>query len=108
MSRRPHSGAWTEFDGDGPGLVMVHPGWTNDVETLAFAIREAGWFGTTGEAREAAETAEFAWGWVGTDEELSLRICRMDGYSVEIGDFVTDVSHVTLARIPARGRDCPR
>ena len=42
-------GAWAEIDlADLPTeLILAHPGWTNDRETLAVAMRETGWFPTT-------------------------------------------------------------
>ena len=42
-------GGWAEIDlVDLPDeLILAHPGWTNDRETLVIGIREAGWFVST-------------------------------------------------------------
>jgi hypothetical protein len=82
---------------------MVHPGWVNDRETLTTAFREAGWFYTTMEAREAAENARLVWGWLGLDEDGNLRSCNWNGWCDEVDAYLIDVSHVSLARVITPG-----
>jgi hypothetical protein len=94
-------GGWdeVELDDEPDALLMVHPGWTNDRETLAFGIRETGWFPTSRTSFEAAENADLKWGWIGVTDESTLVICDSDGLAAGSGEIVTDVSQVTLARI---------
>jgi hypothetical protein len=94
-------GEWDEIDlDDEPDtLMMFHPGWTNDRETLVVAIRETGWFPTTRQAFQAGEDAELKWGWVGITDESTLVICDSDGTAAKTGEEVSDVVQVTLARI---------
>jgi hypothetical protein len=94
-------GGWAELDLDdeSEAMIMAHPGWTNDRETLILGIRETGWFPTTGEAMRAAEAAELKWGWIGVTDESTVVICDSDGIAVGTGEKVVDVSQVTLARI---------
>lgn len=99
---RPHRGLWAELEVDGEEL-LVHPGWTSDTDTLAIALRETGWFPTTREAYEAANEARLSWGWVGVDDDLHLRACHWNGLCDAIGDYVSDVSQVTLASITRLG-----
>ena len=95
-------GRWVELDVDGVP-TLVHPYWTEDTETLTLAIRETGWLATAGQAREAAEGARLHWRWIGTDEDLQLRDCHWDGWNDELGDYLSDVSQVTLAELPSLG-----
>jgi hypothetical protein len=94
-------GEWDEIElVDEPGaLLMFHPGWTNDRETLVVGIREAGWFRATGDAFRAAEDAELKWGWIGVTDQSTLAICSSDGIAAGTGETVDDVLQVTLARI---------
>ncbi len=94
-------GLWDEVElADEPSaLVMVHPGWTGDRETLALALRETGWFAAARPAFEAAENAELKWGWVGDTDERTVAICDSQGLAVGSGEIVNDVAQVTLARI---------
>jgi hypothetical protein len=94
-------GPWDEIElGDEPdALIMAHPGWTNDRETLALAVRETGWFPTIGQSFRAAESADLKWGWIGVNDQSTLVICSSDGLAVSTGENVSDVLQVTLARI---------
>jgi len=94
-------GDWNEIEleDDTSGTIMVHPGWTNDRETLAVAYREAGWFFTTREAFDAAENADLKWGWVGISDHRTVVICDSSGKSHATGEDLTEVLQVTLARI---------
>lgn len=94
-------GYWDEITlGDDPdALVLAHPGWVRDRESLALAIRETGWLPTTRASFEAAESAELKWAWVGLTDERTLVICDSEGLAVGTGDAVSDVFQVTLARI---------
>jgi hypothetical protein len=94
-------GGWAELDLDDEpdAMVMAHPGWTNDRETLSLGVRETGWFPTTGEAMRAAEAADVKWGWIGVTDQSTVVICDSEGLAVGSGEEVTDVSQVTLARI---------
>ena len=96
-----HRGLWNELElADEPSaLIMVHPGWTADRETLALALRETGWFASARPAFEAAENAELKWGWVGDTDERTVAICDSQGLAVGSGEIVNDVAQVTLARI---------
>jgi hypothetical protein len=97
LSPRQKRGNWYAIELDGT-LTMVHPGWTNDQETLGLALREEGVFDTTYQAYQAAESAILTWGWIGTDDSGALVRCDSDGeYSDGEAD---DVTHVTLAVIP--------
>ena len=98
---QPRRGPWAEVElRDAPGeLVLIHPGWTNDRETLVPSIKEAGWFHYGMDAFRAAEDAELKWGWVGVDEELNVVVCSADGVVGETGEVADDVVQVTLARI---------
>ena len=88
-----------ELDDDTSGTIMVHPGWTNDRETLASAYREAGWFFTAREAFDAAENADLKWGWIGVSDTRTVVICDSSGIAAGSGEDVDDVLQVTLARI---------
>ncbi len=94
-------GGWAEVELDDlpEELILAHPGWTNDRETLVVAVREAGWFVSTGEAFRAAENAEIKWGWIGVTDESTLVICSSEGLAAGSGEDVTDVLQVTLARM---------
>jgi len=98
---QPRRGPWAEVDlRDAPELlVLVHPGWTNDRETLVPSIKEAGWFHYGFDAFHAAETADLKWGFIGVDEELNVVVCSVDGDVAATGEIVTDVLQVTLALI---------
>jgi len=93
--------SWDEVEvvDEPDSLLLLHPGWTNDRETLVMAIREAGWFRSTGEAFHAAEAAELKWGWIGVTDQSTLAICSSDGIAAGTGEDVSDVLQVTLARI---------
>lgn len=92
---------WDELElDDAQGeLMMVHPGWTNDRESLGLSIRETGWYFTSGEAFRAAENAELKWGWIGVTEDRTVVICDSSGIVNTTGDEVSEVLQVTLARI---------
>ena len=94
-------GCWDEIElvDEPDALLMFHPGWTNDRETLVVGLREAGWFPTTGAAYQAAEDAELKWGWVGVTEDRTVVICDADGIAAATGGAVDEVLQVTLARI---------
>jgi hypothetical protein len=94
-------GEWDEIDlADEPtALILAHPGWTNDRETLALAVRETGWFSTSRDAFGAAEDAELKWGWVGVTEDRTVVICDATGIGAATGTEVDDVLQVTLARM---------
>ena len=94
-------GLWTDLDlADLPGeLVLVHPGWINDRESLALAIREVGWFPATWQAFSAAEDAELKWGWIGTTLDQETVLCNSDGTTVGSEESVNDATQVTLALI---------
>jgi len=94
-------GEWDEIGlaDDPAALIMCHPGWTNDRETLALAIREAGWYFTNRESFQAAEDAELKWGWIGVTEDRTVVICSEDGIAAGTGTEVNDISQVTLARM---------
>lgn len=94
-------GGWDELflDDEPDSLILMHPGWTSDRETLVLAVRETGWFPTTGEAMRAAEDAVIKWGWIGVTDESTVVICDPDGHAAGSGDDVVDVSQVSLARI---------
>jgi len=96
-------GLWDELDlADEPdALMMFHPGWTNDRETLAFALRETGWFTTNSEPFWAAEDAELKWGWIGVTEDRTVVICNSEGVATGTGALVNNILQVTLARIPS-------
>jgi hypothetical protein len=100
MMWRVRRGDWRDIDLDDTNeTVMVHPGWTNDRETLAGAYREAGWFFTAREAFEAAENADLKWGWIGVSDTRTVVICDSGGIAHASGEGVDDVLQVTLARI---------
>lgn len=94
-------GPWVDLDlVDLPdALLLVHPGWTNDRESLSLAIREVGWLPTTAQSFEAAENAELKWGWIGTNADQELVLCNAEGTPVGTGENVNDVAQVTLALI---------
>jgi hypothetical protein len=94
-------GEWDEIDlADEPeSLILAHPGWTNDRESLALAVREAGWFVTSRDAFVAAEDAQLKWGWVGVTDDRTVVICDSDGIAAGTGDDVNDILQVTLARM---------
>lgn len=94
-------GAWEEIElADEPGaLLLYHPGWTNDRETLALAIRETGWFLSMRMSFEAAEEAELKWGWIGVTDQSTLAICNSEGLAAGSGENVNDITQVTLARV---------
>jgi hypothetical protein len=94
-------GLWDELElADEPdALIMAHPGWTADRESLALALRETGWFAAARPAFEAAENAELKWGWIGDTDERTVVICDSQGLAVGSGEIVSDVAQVTLARI---------
>jgi len=94
-------GSWDEIElVDQPdALLMMHPGWTNDRETLALGIRETGWYPTTRQAFEAAEDAALKWGWIGVTEDSTMVICDSGGFAIGTGEQVSDTVQVTLARI---------
>jgi hypothetical protein len=94
-------GEWDEIElGDEPdALMLAHPGWINDRETLAFALRETGWFATNAAPFQAAEDAHLKWGWIGVTEDRTVVICDSDGIAAGTGDAVVDVLQVTLARV---------
>jgi hypothetical protein len=98
-------GLWIDVDlADMPDeQVMLHPGWTNDRESLSLAVREVGWFPTTSLSFQAAEAAELKWGWVGTNADQELVLCDVEGTPVGAGENVNDIAQVTLAlvRTPA-------
>lgn len=81
-------------------LVMMHPGWTNDRDSLFLPLRETGWFSTTAEARDAYERTELWWGWVGADDDRQLVPCTATGQTGADGECVDEVSQVTLAQVP--------
>lgn len=92
---------WDEIeldDAQGEQMLM-HPGWTNDRESLGLSIRETGWFLTSGEAFRAAEDAELKWGWIGVTEDRTVVICDSGGFATATGEDVNDIVQVTLARI---------
>lgn len=92
-------GPWVEFETDDPDeLVLIHPGWTNDTESLVLAIRETGWFATTYEAVAAAERAALSWGWVGLDDSGTLQRCNAAGQGEVTGDL-TEVHTITFATL---------
>lgn len=82
-------------------LVLVHPGWISDRESLALAIREGGWFPTTGQAFDAAETALLKWGWIGTTDDDEVTLCTSNGATVGTGESVKETRQVTLALVPS-------
>lgn len=92
-------GLWEELDlADLPDeLLLVHPGWTNDRESLALAIREVGWFPNTWQSFAAAENAQLKWGWIGVNAELETVLCTFDGATVGSDESVNEVQQVTLA-----------
>jgi hypothetical protein len=94
-------GPWVDIDlADMPeAMVMAHPGWTNDRESLSLAVREVGWFPTTWQSFAAAEDAELKWGWIGSNADGELVLCSAEGTPVGPGENVNDVSQVTLALI---------
>jgi len=94
-------GEWDEIElvDEPDALLMFHPGWTNDRETLALALRETGWFPTNAAPFVAAEDAELKWGWIGVTEDRTVVICDSDGIAVATGAAVDDVLQVTLARM---------
>jgi hypothetical protein len=94
-------GLWDEVElADEPdALIMVHPGWTADRESLALALRETGWFAAARPAFEAAESAELKWGWIGDTDERTVVICDSQGLAAGTGEVVNDIAQVTLARI---------
>jgi len=106
---QPRRGPWAEVDlrDDPEALVLVHPGWTNDRESLVPSIKEAGWFHYGFDAFRAAETAQLKWGFIGVDEELNVVVCSADGDVVATGETVTDVLQVTLALIDPERPDLP-
>jgi len=94
-------GEWDEIElGDEPeALILAHPGWTNDRETLALALRETGWFATNAAPFEAAENASLKWGWIGVTEDRTVVICDSEGIAAGTGVDVNDILQVTLARV---------
>ena len=97
-------GQWFELDVDPSSstYVLVHPGWTNDLESLTIAVREAGWFPTSKGAYEAAERAVLSWGWLGVDDSGEVRACSMDGTPEgddSDSDPLQDVESATFAMI---------
>jgi hypothetical protein len=98
-------GPWVDIDlADLPeALVLVHPGWTNDRESLAMAIREGGWFPSTWQAFHAAENADLKWGWIGVNDQLETVLCNSVGATVGTDENVNDVRQVTLALVPSGG-----
>lgn len=94
-------GLWVDLDlADLPGEpVLVHPGWTNDRESLSLALREVGWFATTSEAFAAAENADLKWGWIGTNADQETVLCNVNGTTVGTGENVNDLAQVTLVLV---------
>jgi len=94
-------GLWDDIElADEPDTsLMFHPGWVNDRETLAFALRETGWFATNAEPFQAAEDAELKWGWIGVTEDRTVVICDSEGIAAATGAPVNNILQVTLARI---------
>jgi hypothetical protein len=94
-------GLWVDVDvADLPGeMVLIHPGWTNDRESLSVAIREVGWFPTTMLSFLAAEEAELKWGWIGNNAEREIVLCDAEGTPVGTGENASDVAQVTLALV---------
>jgi hypothetical protein len=94
-------GEWDEIElvDEPEALLLIHPGWTADRETLALALRETGWFATNAEPFVAAENAELKWGWVGVTEDRTVVICDATGIAAATGAEVDDVLQVTLARM---------
>jgi hypothetical protein len=95
-------GHWFEFEGDDPEeFVMVHPGWTNDRETLVLSVRETGWFSTSHEVADAVERATLHWGFIGEDEEGNLRVCDAEGRQQGQEDMgpLAEVAQVTFAKL---------
>ena len=94
-------GAWDEIElaDDPDALTLFHPGWTNDRDTLALALRETGWFLSTRESFQAAEDAVLKWGWIGITEDRTVEICDADGIAAATGAVLNDILQVTLARI---------
>jgi hypothetical protein len=80
-------------------LVLIHPGWISDRESLALAIREGGWFSSTWMAFDAAENARLKWGWIGTTDDDEITLCTPKGTTVGTGESVTGTRQVTLALI---------
>jgi hypothetical protein len=78
---------------------MVHPGWVSDRESLSLAVRETGWFHTSGESWRAAENAELWQGWIGVTDESTVATCNEVGLAVSTGENLGEVRPVTLARI---------
>ena len=98
-------GLWVDIElADLPDQqVMVHPGWTNDRESLALAIREVGWYPTTMMSMLAADEAELKWGWIGTNADREIVLCSAEGTPIGTGENVNDVAQVTLALISTGG-----
>jgi hypothetical protein len=99
-------GQWNEVElaEDPDALVLCHPDWIRDAEareSLSLAIREAGWFRSTGEAFDAAANADLRWGWIGDTEERTVVICSSGELTRVESENVSDVRRVTLARIVA-------
>lgn len=83
-------------------LVLMHPGWTNDRDSLFLPLRETGWFSNNVEVRSAFEATQLWWGWVGVDEDRQLVACTMEGETGETGEIADEVCQVTLAQVPDR------
>jgi len=100
-------GSWEDVDLiDMPDeLVLVHPGWISDRESLALAIRECGWFPSTWQAFDAAETARLKWGWIGSTDDDETVLCTPKGTTVGTGESVKGTRQVTLALLAGEGSD---
>jgi hypothetical protein len=94
-------GAWIEWDTDDGPLTMLCPGWSEDRTTLVEAIKQAGWYAMTWQAREAADAASLAWTWIGFDDDGRLWPCHLDGWCDELRIQLSEVSQVTIAEVPA-------
>lgn len=103
-------GGWVEWESTDPDeMVMVHPGWTNDTETLILGVRETGWFGNHHAVYEAVENAELSFGWLGVGDDGELYTCTAKGFRDDEDDEpLSDVGPVTFAKLGLFSALAPR
>ena len=86
--------AWYELTYD--GFVLAISKWTSDRESLATALKETGWFHSTGAAMSAADDACFHHTWHGIDPDAGEAVlCGEDGD----GGRLLEVAPITVVDV---------